>query len=114
MTEPVELRPDSPDDQIPHRVALVVFATVDAVDQNDADHIVRMTLLRELLDSARRVNPGELPVVIRHAAPYHDVTWDVALGSIVQLQQALGAYHGYLRVEPTDRAFPHENSKDNL
>lgn len=110
MTEPAE----PPDDRTPHRVALVVFATVDAVDQTDADHIVRMTLLRELLDSARRTNPGERYVTIRHDLPNRGLHWDVTIGSVVQLQQALGAYHGYLRVKPTDRAFPHENWENNL
>lgn len=117
MTEPVELRPDSPDDRTTHRVAIVVFATVDAVDQVDADNVVRQTLRRTILRSPERVNPGGVPAVIRRTPPHRDCHWDVTFGELVTLQTALGTYDGgyvRVRVTPTDRAFPYENWEDNL
>lgn len=112
MIESVELHPDAVDDRTPHRVALVVFATVDAVDLVDAEHVVRGAVLREFLNSPRRVNPGELPPTVRHAPHNRQLTWDVTIGSLVSLRRALSG--GYLRFEPTDHAFPHENWSDNL
>jgi hypothetical protein len=104
--------PEPVDDRTPHRVALVVFASVNAVDQTDADAVVRQAVLRELLDSTRRVNPDELPVRIRHSRRDRDFSWDVTIGTLTSLRQALNG--GYLRFEPIDRAFPHETWENNL
>lgn len=111
MTEPVELHPDAVDDRAPHRVAMVVFATVNAVDQVDADQVVRQALIQEFLTSPRRVDAprGRYPT-IRHAPRHRDVSWDVSwdvtIGSLVALRHAVTG--GYVKITPTDHAFPHD------
>lgn len=111
MTESVELHPDAVDDRAPHRVAIVVFATVNAVDQVDAEHVVRQALVREFFDSPRRVDePRSRFPTLRHAPPNRDITWDVTIGSLVPLYRLFTG--GYLRIEPTDHAFPNEIKDD--
>lgn len=86
-----------------HRVALVLFVDAEGINRRDAinraEDVVRIALVREM-DARRHITITDR-FGITHTADLHKVIeiGDATLG-------------GYLRLEPTDRAYPRNDEPE--
>lgn len=85
-------------DREKHRVAVVVFAEVEAVDHGEAAYIARRSVRAALAD-------GGLPAEVGfdHRSGQH---LDATVHDVMDLGMA--ARDGYLWTTPTSRAYPHQ------
>ena len=83
-----------------HRVAMVLFTTVRAVDQLDASGVARLAIVSALKDS-RIVRPGHPATLL---AKFRDSEVPVQVHEVLELGAAGG--NGYLWTWPTGKAYP--------
>lgn len=80
-----------------HQVAVVVFATVEGVDEHDAGAGLEIAVRTALAGESMA-----LPVMI--SRQMRDFTIEAEVSEVMEVGQAAG--NGYLWTRPTGRAFP--------
>jgi hypothetical protein len=95
-TEPARDNSDLPE----HRVAMVLFTTVRAVDELDAAGVARLAIVGALKDS-RVVRPGQPATLL---ARFRDGEVPVQVHEVMDLGMAGG--NGYTWTKPTGKAYP--------
>lgn len=88
-----------------HRVAMVVFTTVRAVDYSDAVFIARAAIVDAFTDS-RVVRPHR-PITL--TARLRDDQVPVEVSEVADLRSA--GLSGYVQVEPSNRAYTREEDR---
>jgi hypothetical protein len=96
-TEPQPPSPRDNSDLPEHRVAMVVFTTVRAVDELDGHGIVR-----HAIRSALKTSSVEAPI-LTVMARFRDGEVPVKVHDLVEIGTAAG--NGYVWIKPTNRAF---------
>ncbi len=99
MTDPVPTQPaDEPNPDPPEqRVSITVFATVRAVDVQDAGAIASVAISRAL----RAANPGPTEVLVM--CPMRDGDRPVRIHQVMETGMAAG--NGYLWTRATSKAY---------
>lgn len=85
-----------------HRVAMVLFTTVCAVDERDAADVARLAIVSALKDS-RVVRPHRPATLL---AKFRDAEVPVQVHEVMDLGMAGG--NGYAWIKPTGKGYPRE------
>lgn len=93
-----------------HRIAVTVFVEAEGVDRVDAGHIAEAVVRMSLFQQAKHVNraDGGRDLTLS-AINRHDRTITVLMHKIMETTTA--AANGYLKVEPSNRAYLFKESQ---